>query len=145
MYDEILVPTDGSTGTSAVLDHALAIAADNDARVHGIHVVDRRLYVAASKETKDEVAESLETDGRQALEDLRARVEAAGLDCVTELAEGIPDNRIREYAAEAGVDLIVMGTHGHTGPDLIANLGSTTERVLESAPVPVLVVTMDED
>ena len=145
MYDDILVPTDGSSGTPAVLDQALAIAQDNDARVHGLYVVDRRLYLAASKDTQDEVAQSLEEEGEHALEDLRVRVEDEGLDCVTRLADGLPHRHIQEYVDEAGIDLVVMGTHGHTGPERITNLGSTTERVLENASVPVLVVNMSED
>lgn len=46
---------------------------------------------------------------------------------------------IREYAGSAPVDLVVMGTHGRTGIREHV-LGSTAERVLGSAPVPVMVV-----
>ena len=39
----------------------------------------------------------------------------AGVELVTEILEGAPDRRIPEYAAENGIDLVVMGTHGRTG------------------------------
>jgi nucleotide-binding universal stress UspA family protein len=38
--------------------------------------------------------------------------------------------------------MIVMGTHGKTGPERIASLGSTTERVVKNSEMPVLVVNL---
>jgi hypothetical protein len=48
-------------------------------------------------------------------------------------------NEIARYAREHGVDLIVIGTHGRTGMSR-ALLGSVAERVIRTAPCPVLVV-----
>ena len=50
---------------------------------------------------------------------------------------GAPDKRILEKAAEEGVDIIVMSTHGRTGLSHML-LGSVTERVVRHAPCPVL-------
>jgi nucleotide-binding universal stress UspA family protein len=47
MYDDILVPTDGSDGTDQTLDHAIEIAENHDATVHAISVMDQRVYLAA--------------------------------------------------------------------------------------------------
>jgi nucleotide-binding universal stress UspA family protein len=144
MYDSILVPTDGSTGTAETLDHALAIGRDNDATVHGLYVVDRRQYRAAEGDTKDEVRKSLELEGERALEDVRTRVADAGLSAETDCRDGIPHREVGEYVDEQGVDLVVMGTHGRTGRDRVANLGSVTQRVVERVNVPVLVVDIGE-
>jgi nucleotide-binding universal stress UspA family protein len=143
MYDDILLPTDGSSGTNAALDHALAIARNHDATVHGLYVIDRRFTRAATEETTEEVVRSLEEEGERALEDIRVHVEDAGLGAETVQREGVPHRTIPEYAEEVGADLIVMGTHGRTGPDRIANLGSTTERVVKHGDHPVLVVDID--
>ena len=140
MYDDILLPTDGSSGTVEALEHALTIASDQDARIHVLYVVESRLFRAADDDMKDEVRRSLEEEGDHALDDARVRVEDEGIECVTERREGIPQKSITEYATEAGVDLIVMGTHGKTGPERMASLGSTTERVVKNAAQPVLVV-----
>jgi nucleotide-binding universal stress UspA family protein len=142
MYDEVLLPTDGSSETVDVIDHALGVAT-GDATVHSLYVVDRRHVMAAAEESKDEVRRSLEERGERALEDVRVHVADAGLSCETTCAEGIPHRTIVEYATENDVDLVVMGTHGQTGPERIAAMGSTTERVLQngSAP-PVLVVNL---
>jgi len=140
MYEDILLPTDGSSGTVEALEHALAIAAGRDARLHALYVVDGRLHRAADDDTKPEVRRSLEEEGDRALDDVRVRTEDAGVECLTERREGIPHRTITGYAADASVDLVVMGTHGKTGPERMVNLGSTTERVVKAADRPLLVV-----
>jgi nucleotide-binding universal stress UspA family protein len=55
------------------------------------------------------------------------------------VAVGDPIERITDYAAEHTVDLVVMGTHGRRGPSHWM-IGSVAERVVRSAPCPVLVV-----
>jgi nucleotide-binding universal stress UspA family protein len=143
MYDSVLVATDGSSGTTETLEHAVTIARDNDAVLHGLYVVDRRLFLAAEKDTQEEVRDSLVEEGEVALDDIVVRGEEAGLDIETTMEDGIPHKTITDYADSKGVDLVVMGTHGRTGRDRVANLGSVTERVVESSPVPVLVVHVD--
>ena len=143
MYDSVLVATDGSSGTTETLAHATSIARDNDATLHGLYVVDRRLYVAADKSNQDEVRQSLEEEGDVALDDIVVGGEESGVEVITTMAEGIPHKTITDYAEEEDIDLIVMGTHGRTGRDRVANLGSVTERVVQSAPVPVLVVHIE--
>ena len=143
MYDEILLPTDGSSGTAAVIDHAAAIATERDARVHVLYVVDSRLYRAADAETTDEVRRSLEEEGGRAIDEARVSLADDGVDVHTERRTGIPDRVVTDYADEAGIDLVVMGTHGQTGPERLVALGSTTERVVKHADVPVLVVDID--
>jgi nucleotide-binding universal stress UspA family protein len=143
MYDSVLVATDGSSGTTETLAHATSIARDNDATLHGLYVVDRRLYLAADKSNQDEVRQSLEEEGEVALDDIVVGGEESGVEVVTTMEEGIPHKTITDYAEQEDIDLIVMGTHGRTGRDRVANLGSVTERVVQSAPVPVLVVRIE--
>mgnify|MGYP000521892638 CR=1 FL=1 len=143
MYETILAPTDGSSGTRKTLEHAISIAEDNDATVHGLYVLDRRMYLAADDDAQDEVMESLEADGEKALTRLRKQIEDAGVAVETQLQEGIPHRGILTYADDIGADLIVMGTHGRTGRDRLANLGSVTQRVIENAEIPVFVVDIE--
>ena len=51
------------------------------------------------------------------------------------------DEVIIELARKANIDLIVMGSHGRTGLKRLL-MGSVTERVISSAPCPVLVVKL---
>lgn len=140
MYDRILLPTDGSSGTTEALEHAITIADDQDAAVYVLYVLDKRHYMAASDDSTDEIRRSLEEEAERALDDAQVRLEEEGIDCVTTSLEGVPHKTITDYASEEGMDLIVMGTHGKTGPERLASLGSTTERVVKNANEPVLVV-----
>ncbi len=143
MYDEVLLPTDGSSGTVDALEHAITVAGDHDARVHVLYVVDKRLYTAASDEAKEEVRQSLEEEADYALDDARVRLEDEGLAVETIREEGIPYKTITDYADSEDIDIVVMGTHGETGPERMVNLGSTTERVLKNVSTPTLVVDIE--
>lgn len=57
------------------------------------------------------------------------------------LLEGDPATEIARYAADAGIDVIVIGTRGRTGVDRLV-LGSVAERVMREAPCSVLVVKL---
>jgi len=143
MYDNILLPTDGSSATVQALDHARSIAEDKDATIHVLYVLDKRHYLAADDDMKEEIRRSLEEEGTRALDDARISIEDSGLEAQTEHIEGVPHKTIVEYANEHGMDLIVMGTHGKTGRDRVASLGSTTERVVKNAEKPVFVVELE--
>ena len=69
----------------------------------------------------------------------KGMVRAQGLACDLLVREGYPATVIEEAAAELGVDLIVIGTRGHTGLKHLL-LGSIAERVVQKAPCAVLTV-----
>ncbi|MFD1634972.1 universal stress protein [Haloplanus ruber] len=144
MYDAILVPTDGSEGVDRTLDHALEMANNHDATIHALYVIDRRFELAADEDRDDLIARLTER-GEAAVATVAERAEAAGVDAVTDVREGVPYKTILGYADEAAVDVITMGTHGRTGRDRLAHLGSVTERVVENATVPVFVVNIGDD
>jgi nucleotide-binding universal stress UspA family protein len=56
------------------------------------------------------------------------------------IRDGEPRSEIESLACQLGVDLIVMGRVGQRGPRRIL-IGSVTERALEYAPCPVLIVS----
>jgi nucleotide-binding universal stress UspA family protein len=145
MYDRILLPTDGSAGTRTTIDHATSLAQDNDATVYVLYVVDRRLSLAAADDAENDVMESLERDGQRALERVGSALDEAGAEYETALREAVPHRGILSHAREKDVDVIVMGTHGKTGRDRLGNIGSVTQRVLDSEQWPVLVINVGGD
>jgi nucleotide-binding universal stress UspA family protein len=145
MYDDILVPTDGSAGTDDALTHALEVAAGRGARLHALSVVDRRVYLSADRDQQDAIIESLTESAEEAVAAVRDRAADAGLETTTTVRDGVPHSEILRYADEEDVDLIVIGTHGRTGKDKLVNMGSVTERVVENATLPVLVVHIGDD
>jgi nucleotide-binding universal stress UspA family protein len=145
MYDTILVPTDGSEGTAKTLDHAVELARRYDAAVHALAVVDERQFEVLDGDSKYETQVTLEANCERAVDSVRGRAETEGVPVETAIRQGVPSQRIVEYAAENGVDVIVMGTHGRSDHERIATVGSVTQRVVENASVPVFVVHIGRD
>jgi len=143
MFETILVPTDGSEGTERAAEVALTLAAEQEASLHVLHVVDTSVlpldgHSKALLETLEERAEASVTD-------LVERAAGRGIDPVSgDLREGVPHREILDYAADNDVDLIVMGTHGRSELGKMV-LGSVTDRVIRRASIPVLTVRMPSD
>lgn len=143
MYDRILVPTDGSPGAKAAIDHAIHVATQNDAVVHAVHAEE---LIDLDDATDGTTAEDtvLEADAETALAPVVDAAEDAGLEVVEAVVEGRAQDRLIEYVEEEGIDLIVMGTHGKDGLSRVL-LGSTTEKVVRNSPAPVLAVPENGD
>lgn len=145
MIGTILVPTDGSAGAEATIAHATELARTYGAAVHTLYVVDTSGEPPAiSGDDREDLLAPSERRGREATIRITDRAEELDLKAAREVREGTPYSEILAYADEYGVDLLVMGTHGRTGADR-ARLGSTTERVLTLADVPVLSVRLTDD
>ncbi|GAA0538440.1 universal stress protein [Halorubrum ejinorense] len=140
MYDDILVPTDGSEAVDRALEHALRLASDHDATVHALYVVDRRIATANSGDLHDEVVADLEAQGDEAVGVVADAASEAGLDVETHVAHGTPDTEIVAYADEAGIDVIVMSPEGKSPRERIRSLGSVSDRVADDASVPVFLI-----
>lgn len=143
MYDRVLVPTDGSPGTERAVDRGIDLARTFEADVHVFYAVDPRPYEGIDLAEEEELEQAAMESGRRAIARVRERAADAGLDVSQAIRTGIPHVEIRAYAESNDVDCVVMGTHGRTGAEGAA-LGSTTERVLRDADVPVLTVDIGD-
>lgn len=142
MYTDILVPTDGSTASATAVEHAIDLASHYDATLHVLYVVDVTGY-SALEVGADVVANALEEEGEDAVGDVISAAEAKDIATVSMIEHGTPHRAIIDYATAEAVDLVVMGTHGRTGVGRFL-LGSVTERVVRTSPVPVLTVRGDD-
>ncbi|QFU83726.1 universal stress protein [Natronorubrum aibiense] len=140
MYDDILIPTDGSETIAETLAHGLPIAESNDATVHSLYVVDSRMTAAATGETSTDLEHSLEAEGDDAVAAVEDAAEQRGLDTVSDVQKGTPAKTILEYADDHDIDLIVIGTRGKSPREKVTSLGSVSERVVDNASIPVFVV-----
>lgn len=144
MYDKILVPTDGRPGTEGAVVRALDLARTFGATVHVLYVVDTRPEPdGIEDEDRELIRERATEQGRAATLEIQNRADEFELAVVREIREGVPESTILEYVAEQGIDAVVMGTRGRSDPGK-RHLGSTTERVLARADVPVLTVALGE-
>ena len=135
----ILAPIDFGQASDHALTMAMQLAGVLKARLTLLHVVQN--LIMPSPHTGIGLAQYLdevEAQAQQSLSECAQRVQAAGLICETVTQLGSPFQAIIDHATEQQVDLIVMGTHGHTGLQHIL-LGSVAERVVRLSPCPVLV------
>jgi nucleotide-binding universal stress UspA family protein len=142
MFDQILFPADGSDGAAAAFDHVLDIAAAHDATVHLLFAADSTQV--SNTVIRGEIVDALEEEGEQTVDEAASRAAERGVDTFTAVMQGEPYSTIVSYADSHEIDLVVMPTHGRRGLKRFL-IGSTTERVVRRASVPVLTIKPDDD
>jgi nucleotide-binding universal stress UspA family protein len=137
VYKRILVPLDNSPTDGPIVAHVQELARDCGASLVLIHVADgfaaRNLKYLELRES-----EEMKKD-RAYLDEIAARISAAGLPVEAILASGDPTAEITAAAEREKCDLIAMGTHGHR---FIKDIffGSVANEVRHKSLVPVLLV-----
>lgn len=139
MYRTILFPTDWSEGSKRTREYAFDLAADQDARVHVLHVVD---VVAPGVSLHEMIAAHLAERAQTRLDAVADEARAKGVEVTTALRDGDPATEIVAYAEREGVDVIVMPTHGRTELEKTI-LGSVTDKVIRTGSVPVIVLKLE--
>lgn len=137
----ILVPVDFSSNSSRALEYAHTLATRFEASLHLIHVCEvpsvttgsMDAYAIAYSSWSQQLGDEAE---RELLKVLPA---LTGVTTTTEVLFGNPARAIVAAATGRKSDLIVMGTHGH-GPVMHALMGNVAERVVRTAPCPVLTI-----
>jgi nucleotide-binding universal stress UspA family protein len=143
LFHHILVPTDGSEASVAAGRLAIRLAAFHHARITFVYVVDASVVdqlAGASGRVAEEVRNELLATGERYVDYLTRLATEAGLKAERVLRSGVPHDEIERLTRGSQVDLIVMGRVGRRGLRRIL-IGSVTERVIEYASCPVLVVS----
>jgi len=145
----VLVATDFGDAAAVALAYGRALAQTYHAELHVLHVVEdvtsRALVMAAG--TPDEIAIAqmgIENDARKQAEALLTDADRRDLKASASIeVSGAPAAAIVAYAKRVEADLIIIGTHGR-GPVSHLFLGNVAERVVRTAPCPVLTVRHPE-
>jgi nucleotide-binding universal stress UspA family protein len=143
----ILVPTDFGEAADAALTYGRELATRFGATLHLVHVADN-LRLSAIAEAYPDMVAKLQADVEQAankqLEERSIDSDGSGPVIRHTVVSSIsPVVAIVDYARDNGIDLIVIGTHGR-GPVKHFVMGSVAERVVRTAPCPVLTVRHPE-
>jgi nucleotide-binding universal stress UspA family protein len=85
------------------------------------------------------IVEMQRENAGQLVDTVAGRLGSTGLEARGEVIDGIPRSAIDAYAKEWGADLIIMGSHGHSGLVRFL-LGSVAKSVLRRAPCSVEIV-----
>lgn len=144
----VLVATDFSEPSDAALLYGRELAVRFGATLHVLHVVENiyinTLGVEGYAAVIPELQQHVEDDARRHLHQTLLDSDRSGPPSIPVVVTAYsPAITIVDYAKDHKIDVIVMGTHGRGG---LAHLvmGSVAERVVRSAPCPVLTVRHPE-
>lgn len=140
----ILVATDFSETSETAVVYGQTLAAQFKAALHVVHVVEnialRNITAEGFLAVMPDLQRELEEAAGQQFEAVLARLRSGGLSVQGRvITSSATAEAIVTYARDFGVDLIVVGTHGQSGMSRLL-LGSVAERVVRTAPCPVLTV-----
>jgi universal stress protein A len=142
----ILVATDFSKFSDVALTYGAALAGRFGAELYLLHVVqDLGLFIpdAVGVAPIAPPVEQFTAAAREALGRTSRDERLKDLVVHAEVREGTPFYEIIRFAREVNIDLIVLGSHGHSGLAHVL-LGSVTDKVVRKAPCPVLTVRHPE-
>lgn len=139
-FKKVLCPIDFSADSLTALDYAADFARQGNGQLILLHVVDNPLtdfYGPRGATFYAEVEHAMEKS-RQLLADA-AQTRAPGVSYEIVVKHGNPYEEIIDCATAQQADLIVMSTHGRTGPQRLI-IGSVAEKVVRTAPCPVFTI-----
>jgi len=148
MYKKILVPLDGSKLAECALPYAEEIAKSCGTeevilvsvteRVQGYRVFDDPSQLQGQRLILEAVGKKQEQAQRYLVR-IAKKLTAKGIKVRTEVLFWPPAEAIASYAEQNGADIIVMSSHGRSGPSRWTH-GSVADKVFRGSPVPVLMV-----
>ena len=136
MLKKILCPLDGSALAETALDYAAELSIPTGAKLLLVRVASSHTLPGVDARERKEGAI---WEAEDYLTRTAARLIERGYACEAIAPYGRADECIVEQARMSAADLIVMTTHGRTGPGRLL-FGSVAEAVVSNSPVPVLVM-----
>jgi nucleotide-binding universal stress UspA family protein len=140
----IIVPIDFRSHTHDIVDYAIGIAKNLDAKPTFLYVVENFAKIAGYSEACPtcliDAYEEIHGHAQKQMSALLEHNKSACPGCTGVVLRGGEEaaDDIVAYVKEQKADLIIIGSHGAKGMmDIL--LGSVAERVLKSAPCPILV------
>ncbi len=154
MYEKMVVPLDGSKLAECVLPHVEELAKSCNAKEVILVTVTERITgsmhvtqytqpvgpLPSEPVLKVSVAVGKkQRQGQKYLDRIAKGLHKAGIAARTEVLLGNPAEEIASFAEHNGVDLIIMASHGRSGPSRWA-YGSVTDKIFKASCVPVLMI-----
>jgi universal stress protein A len=143
---KVLVLVDFSKSSEKAMHYGLQLARDRGARIYFLHMINQRIIDAvqqlSSKGYKGDFIQAMRkllSDRDKDLKEFVPEQLREGLEVEFLIRKGEPDEEIISIAKEFSIDLIVVGSQGHTAQPT-ASIGSVAQKVVSCAPCPVLVV-----
>ncbi len=141
---KFLVPIDFSEVTDNVLDETITLATALDGEVELMNVLqlvpeailyENSMPIIPFEDSRDHI----EKEHLKQLNEAKTRLENQEIPCSIVIREGSPAREILSYIEDNHFDYVVIGSHGH-GALYHLVLGSVSEKVMDKATCPVIVV-----
>lgn len=130
MYKKMLVPLDGSELSEVLIDYAAKVAS-----ITGLETV---LFNAIPPEEKS-VLPMHQAYVDMAAEKVIDNAQEKTVKAWGEVRVGSPSETIKKYAKKAGIDFILMATHGRSGFSRIV-MGSVADALLRESKIPIWLI-----
>lgn len=135
----VLVAVDFDEASNVALRYARSLARNFGARLHVLHVMENLFLRPMANDPRD-----IEAGITRRLLDTLSEEDRTELHAIPVIRKSdAPAEEIVKYAQSEGIDLIVMGTHGRPGMAHFL-VGSVAEKVVRTAPCPVLTLRHPE-
>lgn len=135
-----VVATDFSSSANAAVEAATELAAQRGVSLEVVHAFQAPpLLIPYGVRVPADVIDRAREAAQGFLEAESSRIAARGVELELRLVEGAPARAIAEHAEREGAELVIVGTHGHSGFMHMA-LGSVAAEIVRVAPCSVLTV-----
>lgn len=137
----VVVGIDFSEASDVALDEALALATIQNADLHVLHVDDNFRAPEGGRDAAEAMLTRIEQHAVSRMEEVSRRKgkQIHFQKLYSHFRLGVPGEQIVQLAASVDADLVVVGTHGHSGLKRLV-LGSVAERVVRMGRCPVFIV-----
>ena len=130
MFENIMVPSDGSKHSDKALDIAIEIAKKFNSKITAVYILD---------ESTNLFYDSLENEGNEILKKISKKGKKEGVMIIEHLITGDPLRDMEIIAKKTQVDSIVINSKGKDNSQNIM-IGSITDRIIKTFEIPIVLV-----
>jgi len=139
MLEHILLPLDGSLLAERVLPHAVTLSKAFDSQLTLLRVIYQPEEANQHGIINPMDWQMRKSEAEAYLTSVQNRLDEIGKKSDIQILEGRPAEQIIEFAKDKDVDLIILSSHGKSGPSAW-NINSTVQKVLLRAFMPVMII-----
>jgi nucleotide-binding universal stress UspA family protein len=147
LYNNILVPYDGSKYSQNALKMAVTMAKAFDSSLYLVNVIDvsavsppGKIRSKNNQKTLDQIKNLVKTSVETYLQRIQKEFEWSGVIVKGFVLEGDVTGRLLKFIQDRDIDLVVIGSKGLAGFSKLKSLGSTSRKISELAKCPVVIV-----
>jgi nucleotide-binding universal stress UspA family protein len=147
LYDNILVPYDGSKYSQKALKMAVELATAFDSSLHLVNVIDVSSVTPPGKirskdthKTLDEIKNAVKNSVESYLQKIQKEYGNSGVIVKGFVLEGDVTVKLLKFIQDRKINLVIIGSRGLSGVSKIMTLGSVSRKISELAKCPVVIV-----